>query len=334
VLKLAVAAIALIVLSGAAADTLDVYFVDVEGGQATLIVTPDRRAIVIDGGWAGFDNRDARRVLAAAQDAGVARIDYLVATHFHGDHIGAVPELARLIAIDTFVDNGRPIETGVSVVAPYAAYAAARARSKHLVPRPGDPLPLEGVEITVLTTGGEVLAAAVEGAGGMNPACSSLEPRRRDDRSENARSVGLLVRFGAFRFIDLGDLSWNPQRRLVCPNNLIGTADLFLTPHHGNSDAVLPATISALRARAIVSDNSATKGAGAEAFETLHRLRGPADVWQLHRSTRRGVENFPDEMIANVDGGETAHWIKVSAHRDGRFAVTNARNGLTREYPR
>ena len=318
-------------LAWQAAETLDVYFIDVEGGQATLIVTPAGQSLLVDSGWAGFEHRDAHRVLAAARDAGIDRINYLVATHFHGDHIGAIPELARLIPITTFVDYGRPVETGMNVVVPYTAYAAARARAQHLQPEPGDRIPLEGADVTVLTTGGDGPAAPVAGGGQANPACASLE-RRGDDPSENPRSVGILVQFGDFRFINLGDLNWNPLVRLVCPANLIGRADLFLVPHHGNSDAAVPALFSAVGARAMVLNNGAAKGGAADTFEALRRTPGAPDVWQLHRSMRRDAKNFPEAMIANLDAGETAFWIKASATRDGRFTVSNARNGVSRAY--
>jgi beta-lactamase superfamily II metal-dependent hydrolase len=312
-------------------ETLDIYFIDVEGGQATLIVTPAGQSLLVDGGWAGGDNRDPRRVLAAARAAGITQIDYLLVTHFHGDHIGAIPELAKLIPIKTFVDYGKPIERGLDVVVPYTAYAVARNGGSHLVPKPGDRLPLEGAEVTVLTAGGTALSTAVDGAGEPTPGCGTLAPRR-EDRSENRRSIGIRVRFGAFRFIDLGDLGWNALMRLVCPNNLIGTAALFLMPHHSSSDAGVPALVRAVDARAIVSNNGATKGGAADTFAMLHRHRGAADVWQLHRSTRRGAENFPAEMIANADAADTGFWIKVSAMSDGSFTAANARNGFVKSY--
>jgi beta-lactamase superfamily II metal-dependent hydrolase len=318
-------------MRGQEARPLDVYFIDVEGGQATLVVTPAGRSLLVDGGFGGFEGRDTKRVIAAARDAGVERIDFLVATHFHGDHIGAIPEIARQMPVTTFVDYGAPVERGLNVVAPYAAYAAVRSRSRHLKPAPGDRIPIEGAEVTVLTAGGDALSAPVTGGGQSNEACGGLE-RRRDDPSENGRSVGLLVRTGEFRFINLGDLGWNALARLVCPANLIGRADVFLVPHHSNPDAAMPALFRAIGARAVISDNGATKGGAAATFRALRRAPGPPDVWQLHRSLRAGAGNFPEERIANLDQGQTAFWIKVSASRDGRFTVTNTRNGVSKTY--
>ena len=321
------------VLAGSQTGRLDVYFVDVEGGEATLIVTPSKRAVLIDGGWASFENRDARRVVAAARDAGVERLDYLIATHFHGDHIGAIPEIARRLPVATFVDNGKPLETTIDVVAPYVAYAAARAQAAHRVVKPGDRLFLDGVEIEVISSAG-ALAEAGSADRRPNSTCAGVEPGR-EAGGENHRSVGVRVSYGAFRFVDLGDLNRNPLVRLACPANLVGEADLFLLPHHGNGDGVVPAFLDAINARAIVSNNSATKGASSEGFAALHRLQGRSDVWQLHRSARRGVVNFADQMIANLEAGEAAdggHWIKASAGSDGSFTVTNSRNGFSKQY--
>lgn len=257
-------AIAAVLATGArAAATLDVYFIDVEGGEATLIVTPARRAVLIDGGWASHEHRDARRVLEAAKDAGVERVAYAVATHLHGDHIGAIPKIARRIPIETFVDYKMPVERTASVVVPYAAYAAGRARAAHRVVKPGDRLTLDGVEIDVVTAGGETIAPDAAHGAPPGAACAASETQRIDP-GENRRSVGLRVRFGAFRFVDLGDLGWNEQLTLACPANLLGGVDLFLLPHHGNGDGIVPALLDAIGARALVSNNGATKGAGAD----------------------------------------------------------------------
>lgn len=335
-MKTAAAALALVVLAaagGTAARTLDIYFIDVEGGQATLLVTPAQESLLIDSGFPGFANRDPQRILEAASDAGITHIDFLLITHFHGDHDGGVPELSRRLPIHTFVDYGAPIQTDQSVVVPFEAYKAVRDKAAHLQPKPGDRLPMAGVEVDVLSAGGVQLSKALPGAGTPNPACAAFATRA-DDPSENARSLGVRVKFGAFRFVDLGDLNWNPLGRLVCPKNLIGQADLFLVPHHANSDSNVPALLAALRPRVIVSNNGATKGGAADALASIHHLPGVDDVWQLHRSMAQGAENSADALLANVDDGATGYWIKVSANSDGSFSVTNARTGPTRTYKR
>ncbi len=321
--------VALAAVGAAARETLDIYFIDVEGGQSTLIATPAGESLLIDAGYSGFGDRDATRVMDAARDAGLTRIDTLLITHFHGDHDGGVPALARRIPIHTFVDYGSPVETAESTIVPYQAYAAVRAKGVHAQPKPGERLPLAGVVVDVVTAGGARLSKPLSGAGQPNPACASFEPRA-DDPSENARSLGVRVSFGAFRFLDLGDLNWNPLGRLACPDNLVGPVDLYLVPHHANSDSNVPAFLAAVRPRVIVSNNGAEKGGAADALASLHRLG--VDVWQLHASRAEGAQNSNAALIANVDDGATSHWIKVSASADGSFTVTNHRTGATKAY--
>lgn len=328
---LAIALAALAVTGAAAAKTLDVYFIDVEGGQATLIVTPKGQSILIDAGYGALDHRDPKRIMDAVRDAGITHIDYQIVTHFHGDHVGGVPEVARRIPIHTFVDYGEPVETIPTVTVPYTAYAVVRAQGRHLQPKPGDRIPLEDVEVQVLSAGGATLMKPLAGAGELNPACAAFE-KHADDPSENHRSVGVRVKFGAFRFIDLGDLNWNPLGQLVCPNNLIGQTDLYLVPHHTGSDSNVPPLLAALRPRVVVSNNGPAKGGAADALATVHHLAGVEDVWQLHRSLTDGAENSLEPLLANLDDGATSYWIKVSASSDGSFTVTNARNGVTKIY--
>jgi competence protein ComEC len=319
------------VVSAKARDTLDIYFIDVEGGQSTLIATPAGESLLIDAGYAGFGDRDAARVMDAAHDAGLKRIDMLLITHFHGDHDGGVPALARRMPIRTFVDYGHPIETAETTLAPYRAYAEARRKGAHVQPEPGDRLPLAGVTVDVVTAGGASISKPLDGAGQPNAACASYTTRG-DDPSENARSLGIRVTFGAFRFLDLGDLNWNPLGRLACPTNLIGPVDLYLVPHHTNSDSNVPAFLAAVHPRVIVSNNGAMKGGAADALASLHGLG--VDVWQLHASRADGAQNSKAALIANDDDGATSYWIRVRASTDGSFTVTNQRTGATKAYPK
>ncbi|HEX3704804.1 MAG TPA: MBL fold metallo-hydrolase, partial [Vicinamibacterales bacterium] len=311
--------VAVAATGAAAANTLDIYFIDVEGGQSTLIRTPSGGSLLIDAGYAGFGDRDAGRVMAAARDAGLTSIDTLLITHFHGDHDGGVPALARQIPIHTFVDYGRPRETADTTVEPFNAYAAVRSKGAHVQPMPGDRVPLSGADVEVVSAGGALLTKPLSGAGRPNPACASFKPRA-DDPSENARSVGVRLAFGAFRFLDLGDLNWNPLGRLACPDDLVGPVSVYLVPHHTNSDSNVPALLAALRPRVVVSNNGAEKGGAADALAALHHLAG-VDVWQLHRSRAAGASNSDAPLIANIDDGATSDWIKVSASADGSFTV-------------
>jgi len=317
-----------------AADTLDIYFIDVEGGQATLIVTPARESLLVDTGYAGNNGRDAARIMAAVRDAGLDRIDYLLITHFHPDHDGGVVELARQVPIRTFIDHGDfgpgREQAQPAVVAAYDAYVAVRAKGKHLEPKPGDRLPLKGVDVVFVTSAGETISKAIEGSAVPTPGCPSSAPPAAN--FENSRSTGFHLRFGEFRFVDLGDLAGQPLYSLLCPANKLGRLDAYLVPHHGGDDVSHPAYIAALHPRVAIMNNGQTKGGQAKTFETL-RASKLEDVWQLHRSANAGVTNFADDRIANLDE-TTGHWLKLSASADGSFRVTNQRTAVTRNYPK
>lgn len=325
--------------------SLDIYFIDVEGGQATLVVTPAGQTLLIDTGFPGDGTfaslpgdprkaRDANRILAAARAAGVSTIDYLFITHYHADHDGAVPELAELIPIRAFVDHEPPGEAAETAVAgtqaAFERYARVRAKGRHLLPKPGDRIPLAGVEAVIVSSGGETLRQPLAGAGAANPACRAPAPPAQEP-TENPRSTGIRLRLGRFTFLDVGDLSGPPLHALVCPSNLIGPADVYLVAHHGGPDAADPATFAAFAPRVAILNNGVSKGGSPQVLAALHKSPGLQDAWQLHRSLPPGPRFFTDDHIANLDDS-TAHWIKLSARPDGSFIVTNGRTGAAKAY--
>ena len=325
----------LLLAAPASARSLEIYFIDVEGGQATLIVTPAGQSLLIDAGY-GRTSRDPERILAAAREAGIERIDYLLVTHFHGDHVGGVPELASRILIGTFIDYGGPLGTSYGAdrmsVRGFSAYEPVRSQGRHLQPQPGDHLPLTGVEADVVSAGGALLSMPLPGGGQTNDACATLEDHP-EDGTENFRSLGVVLRYGAFGFVDLGDLSGNTLPKLVCPRNLLGEASVYLIAHHGDYDANAPAVYAALKPRVAIMNNGVTKGGDPAAFNTVHAQPG-LDLWQLHASRKDGAKNASDEFIANVDDeGSTGYWIKLTANEDGSFSIVNGRNGFTKTYP-
>jgi beta-lactamase superfamily II metal-dependent hydrolase len=324
---------------------LVMYFIDVEGGQSTLVVTPAGESLLIDAGFPGdgaFSStpgdpakaRDAQRILAAARDAGVKRIDYLLVTHFHADHDGGIPELSQLLPVGTFIDHGEPgpgaaaAVTGTQLM--YDKYLAVRARAKHIEPRPGDALPIKGIEAVVIASAGAVLPKPLRGAGQRNSACAGngIDPQ---EKTENPRSTAVRLQYGAFRFLDVGDLSGAPLFALTCPSNLIGRSDVYLVAHHGGADAADPALFKAVNPRVVIFNNGQTKGAQKETLATVGAFPG-IDSWQLHRTSNKDAVNAPDARIANLDDSTSA-WIKISATRDGGFTVTNGRTGATKRYP-
>ena len=328
----------------AAGRTLDIYFVDVEGGQATLIVTPAGQSILVDAGFpgaGGFDGmpgdpgkaRDANRVLAAAKDAGIGAIDYLISTHFHADHDGGIPELSQLLPIRAFVDHDHPLPSVESVAGSIAAfdrYAAVRAKGRHIVAKSGDALPLQDVALTFVASAGATIDKPLVGADGSATASCRATPIEAQEKNENPRSTGFVLRFGRFRFLDVGDLSGAPLFALACPRDLIGPVDAYLVAHHGGADSADPATFAAFRPRVAILNNGAAKGGAPETFAVLRQASG-IDVWQLHRSENSGAQNFPDDRIANLDAA-TAHWLKLRANQDGSFDMTNARTGTSKQY--
>jgi competence protein ComEC len=312
------------------AGSLEIFFIDVEGGASTLLITPAGQSLLIDAGYAGRVGRDPERILAAAAEAGIDRIDYLLITHFHSDHVGGVPELASRIPIGTFIDYGAPLGTDRMAGRGFGEYEPVRGSNPHITPRPGDRLPLEGIEADVVSAGGALLSAPLSGAGQVNEACVNVEDHA-EDGTENFRSIGVMFRFGSFRFLALGDLSGNTLTKQVCPRNLLGEVSAYLVAHHGDYDTNVPALYAALRPRVAIINNGVTKGGSPDAFRTLH-AQPELDLWQLHASRNPRAVNSTEELIANVDDGTTSYSIRLSAHADGSFRIVNGRTGFAKNY--
>jgi beta-lactamase superfamily II metal-dependent hydrolase len=327
----------------AAKSALAIYFIDVEGGQSTLIVTPSGEALLVDAGFPAdgtfaskpgnpHASRDARRIASVAREAGLKQIDYLLITHFHGDHDGGVVELSQLVPIRTFIDHDTVLPEAEAVAGTldlFQRYAAVRAKGRHIVSKPGDRLPLNRIDATIVSSGREILSKPLAGAGSANAACSASSPVEQEV-IENPRSTGLLLRFGRFRFLDVGDLVSAPLRALFCPVDRIGPVDAYLVTHHGNADAADRATFAALKPRTAIVNNGAMKGGAPELLGMLQELK--IDSWQLHRSTNPASRNADAARVANLDE-TTANWIRLDANEDGSFAVTNGRTGQPARYP-
>jgi beta-lactamase superfamily II metal-dependent hydrolase len=328
-----------------AADTLDFYIIDVEGGKAVLVVTPARQAMLIDAGWPGLQDekfqtvkitdRDTDRIIECVRSAGVKQIDYFVVTHYDQDHGGNVARTAAKmrVPIRAFVDHGEVMSQGREAQDVYASYTTALGSATRVIVKAGDRIPLKGVEVDVVTSAGEVLKTPLPGGGIPNPYCPGEAPS--PSRGENPASVGLVFTFGKFRTVDLSDLPKARERELMCPNNPIGTVGLLLVSHHAFDMSNLPLLVHALKPVAAIVNNGERHGGQAGALQTVRDSPGLEDMWQMHLTPSAGKErNAPEKFIANLSEADCrAYWIKVAARRDGSFRVTNTRNGFSKTYP-
>ena len=338
---------------------LDVYVVDVEGGNATLFVAPSGESLLIDTGNAGAAApRDAGRIVDAMKDAGITKIGHLITTHWHGDHFGGMAELASKVPIGEFIDHGPNVQPGEAAdTFLQKTYPPLYAKSKHTVVKAGDKIAIAGLDARVVTSAGEVIKTALPGAGKPNPYCANYKPG--ENNAEDPQSVGVFMTYGKFRTIHLGDLTKNKEFELACPNNRIGTVDVLLGLHHGQASSNSEVLVYALHPRVAIMNNGTRKGGEPEVMKTLHSSPGLEDLWQMHFSVLSGQEyTVPGMFIANtIDEPQTAipvtpvpapqpgsgappapvhngtaYWIKLSAQQDGTFTVTNARNGFSKTY--
>jgi len=318
------------ILAGAAG--LEIYFIDVEGGQATLFVTPAGESLLVDAGWPGSGHRDAARIAAAAKAAGVKKIDYLLITSYRAGTVGGVQGLARKLPILHFVDHGAQTETGRDAAVLYNEYSAFRDKGQHIVATPGAAIPVKGMEVKVLSAAGHVIDAPLAASGGPNPACEGY-PRPAADTTEDGQSVGVLISFGDFRMVDMGDLTRDREYDLACPVDKIGRVDLYLASHNGGAASGSAAFVRALDPHVAIVASGPREGGDAGVWQTIRDTRGVLDIWQLHYAMGADKQhNAPDTFIANIDEQCQADWIRVSVQKDGTFHVVNSRNRFQKTY--
>jgi competence protein ComEC len=285
---------------------LRIFFVDVEGGQATLFITPTGESLLIDTGWPGNDGRDADRILTATRKAGITKINYVLITHFHVDHVGGLPQLASRIPVETVIDHGDNRETtDAPTVQAWQAYKKllASGKIKRLTAKPGDVLPITGIRATVVSSDGAVISGPLPGGGQQNASCKNAE-EYPTDQTENERSIGVLITFGSrLRILDLGDLTKDKEMELVCPSNKLGPVDIYIVSHHGWYQSGSPALLNSIAPRVAIMDNGAKKGGSPSAWEIIEKSPRLEDLWQLHFSEEGGAShNAAPEFIANPNG--------------------------------
>jgi beta-lactamase superfamily II metal-dependent hydrolase len=343
------------------AKPLEIYVVDVEGGNATLFLTPSGETVLIDTGNGGAAAvRDAARIMEAIKDAGVTKIDHLITTHWHGDHFGGLAELAKQIPIAQYIDHGpnvQPAQAADDFLKD--VYPALFAKGTHMVAKPGDKLAVKDLDWRVVASAGQVLKTNLSGAGRPNPYCGAVSPAQAPDPTENAQSVSSYITFGKFRIVHMGDLTYNKELDLMCPTNRLGGADLFIVSHHGQAISNSPALVHALQPRAAIINNGTRKGGQPDAMRVLFSSPGLEDLWEMHFSLLSGQEyTVPGAFIANQwdqqgEGMPIGTWtpplpgqqappapahngksnyFKITAQQDGTFTVTNTRNNFSKTY--
>jgi len=343
-------AISLAMVAGAQAQSakpaagkgdLRVYFVDVEGGQSTLFVAPSGESMLVDTGSPDSRNpnapRDASRIAAVCKLAGVTKIDNLVITHYHSDHVGGLPQLVALVPVGRFIDHGpntegAEVQGGSSTIAGYEAYQKVLSGSKadQLTVHPGDVLPIKAFHVEVVSGKGDVIAKPLAAGGQPNPACKT-SPVKDPEGDENERSLGMVITFGKTRILDLGDLTWAKEPGLV---NKLGKFDVYVASHHGLDRSGSPALVDAVAPRIAVIDNSGRKGAAASTVDTIRGSSRLEGLWQLHTAEGNDAAHNTDEShIANLPGPDAGNYLELSVHPSGAISVTNPRTGNTVDYP-
>jgi beta-lactamase superfamily II metal-dependent hydrolase len=354
------AAAALTAAAAVAAEApLKIVSIDVEGGAATLYVTPQGQSLLIDTGWpagAGGPRQEpgappppptsssAQRIAAAIKAAGLSKLDYLVISHYHLDHIGGAQELMSLVPIDTFVDHGpnrqetrpdaTPAQIATSTAALYAQYEAAIAGKKRIVMKAGDRLQMGDLTFTAINSDAVPIAAPVAGGGGAGVGCDSTTSKDAVGGEENPRSLGLLGTWGKARILSLADTTWNVENRLVCPTNLIGKVDLMFVDNHGTDISNSPTLLHNVRPTVAFFNNGPTKGADAAVLERVAATPGVKAIWQLHLPTRSPDKAAPIDHIANVADPDTIHPLTITVTKAGDVTLANPRTGRSQTYPK
>jgi beta-lactamase superfamily II metal-dependent hydrolase len=288
------------------AKPLTMYFIDTEGGHATLYISPSGETLLDDTGNPG--DRDVDRIMAAIGDAGVKQIDYMVISHYHVDHVGGFQALSAKIPMKHFIDHGEDKDVREQVPGFYAWYTAMAEKAgpgARTIVKPGDKIPIKGINVEVVTSAGQVLKkpiAGAPGAGKPNPECASYKKQAENTDLDNAQSVGLVFQYGKFRTVNMGDFVFNLEGDLMCPNNPIGTIDLYQTAHHGTDQSGSAVLVHALQPRVAIMHNGTRKGGALPVYQVLFTSPGLEDLWQLHYAYAGGLENnVPGRFIANIE---------------------------------
>jgi len=320
------------------AAALRIYVIDVEGGGATLLVSPSGQSMLIDSGSPGpAAERDSKRIAEAMHAAGLSQITYLFTTHYDSDHVGGAPAANAAAHFERFFDHGEmdpKWEQNRGIEERYKAYLDM-AGDKRTIVKPGDTIPFGDARVDVVAAGGAVIEKAINGGGAPNPFCANAEAKD-PNTTENSQTAGVLVTYRGFTFLDVGDLTWDKEMNLACPANKLGRLSLLLATHHGfvNDQSGAPALLWAIQPQVVIANNGPRKGMAATAFDRIQRVNGLEGLWQSHLALGSdAAHNAPADMIANAEASADCkgNWIRVDAAGPS-FAVTNGRNNFTKTY--
>jgi len=292
-------------------------------------------ALLIDTGWPGNNGRDADRIVAVAKKAGINKIDDVLITHFHEDHVGGLPQLVARIPVGTVIDHGDNREsTDAPTVQGWQAYQEFLATKKfsRSTVKPGETLPIGGLQATVISSDGALIDHPLTGAGQENASCKNAE-QFPTDQTENRHSLGTLITFGKLKILDLGDLTRDKELELVCPINKLGAIDVYIVSHHGWYQSNSPPFLNAIAPRVAIMDNGAKKGGTPSAWDIIEKSPRLENLWQLHSEEGGAVHNVAPEFIANPEGPDAANYLELTAWPDGSFEVFNSRTQKTVRYP-
>ena len=324
--------IAILVLANATtkARTLDVYFIDVEGGAATLIVTPAGESLLVDSGFPL--QRDAQRIIHVVRDiAKLKQIDHYLTTHWHRDHVGGIPMVAKVIPVKKFYDHGFPTAPAFDITPGYLELYRQAARNSSVALKAGDELTLRDTSVHVRINAANGLVIGEPAGAPQVKVCGADFKPIPEDRTDNANSLGFLMTYGAFKFYNGGDLTWNVENKLVCPSNLVGAVDVFQVNHHGVDNSNNPALVRALNPRVAVIGNGPRKGADERTFNTLKEVPDVA-IYQIHRNVRTAA-NAPAEYVANDEEFCHGEFIKLSVAPGGKtYTVSVPAKRISRGY--
>jgi competence protein ComEC len=339
----------------ASSKDLKITVVDVEGGAATLFLTPEGKSLLIDTGWPpGFvyprpkpgepppapTTSSADRIAAAAERMGIKRIDYLEMTHYHGDHLGGLQSLLEKLPVDTFIDHGpnrqppQPNATGqnpMSTDTLYGKWLAASQGHRHIAIQSGQALQIGSLHLKFVASDGKVLSAPLPGAGEPNPLCDSVVSKAPTS-GEDVASLGAVMTFGKTRILDLGDLTWDKELELVCPVNKIGKVDVYFVPGHGNDLSNISPN-AAFDPLVALLQNGPRKGGDPDVIREVDSFPKLEGFWRLHANALYPDLDGDPDYIANLNvEPDQTYPIELDITKDGRISITNPRNGFSKTY--